>query len=135
MAVAKLGRYNERVVAMDVDTKNFTYSEIFKNEHPNRFIECYSAEQNMVGNYEVCHHDILKNKKCNGKPLSKSDKICTDCDEFLVKIYIFHIDIKRASPSQILQRGNNVTTVLKSDFLILFTTESAFYGFKWKFLL
>ncbi|XP_051967711.1 transketolase-like isoform X2 [Xyrauchen texanus] len=47
MAVAKLGRYNERVVAMDVDTKNFTYSEIFKNEHPNRFIECYSAEQNM----------------------------------------------------------------------------------------
>ncbi|XP_067243257.1 transketolase isoform X2 [Chanodichthys erythropterus] len=48
MAVAKLGRYNERVVAMDVDTKNFTYSEIFKNEHPNRFIECYSAEQNMV---------------------------------------------------------------------------------------
>lgn len=53
MAMAKLGRYNERVVAMDVDTKNFTYSEIFKNEHPNRFIECYSAEQNMVGNYEV----------------------------------------------------------------------------------
>uniref|UniRef100_A0A8C1PD29 transketolase n=1 Tax=Cyprinus carpio TaxID=7962 RepID=A0A8C1PD29_CYPCA len=48
MAVAKLGRYNERVVAMDVDTKNFTCSEIFKNEHPNRFIECYSAEQNMV---------------------------------------------------------------------------------------
>ncbi|KTF90357.1 hypothetical protein cypCar_00017908, partial [Cyprinus carpio] len=48
MAVAKLGRYNERVVAMDVDTKNVTHSEIFKNEHPNRFIECYSAEQNMV---------------------------------------------------------------------------------------
>uniref|UniRef100_A0A673FTQ3 Transketolase n=1 Tax=Sinocyclocheilus rhinocerous TaxID=307959 RepID=A0A673FTQ3_9TELE len=48
MAMAKLGRYNERVVAMDVDTKNFTHSEIFKNEHPNRFIECYSAEQNMV---------------------------------------------------------------------------------------
>ncbi|XP_017579983.1 transketolase [Pygocentrus nattereri] len=48
MALAKLGRYNERVVAMDVDTKNFTYSEIFKNEHPNRFVECYSAEQNMV---------------------------------------------------------------------------------------
>ncbi|XP_030633457.1 transketolase [Chanos chanos] len=48
MALAKLGRYNERVVAMDVDTKNFTYSEIFKNEHPNRYVECYSAEQNMV---------------------------------------------------------------------------------------
>ncbi|XP_065096995.1 transketolase [Paramisgurnus dabryanus] len=48
MAIAKLGRYNERLVAMDVDNKNVTYSEIFKNEHPNRFIECYSAEQNMV---------------------------------------------------------------------------------------
>ena len=49
MALAKLGRYNERVVAMDSDTNNFTYSEIFKNEHPNRFVECYLAQQNMVG--------------------------------------------------------------------------------------
>ena len=48
MALAKLGRYNERVVAMDSDTNNFTYSEIFKNEHPNRFVECYLAQQNMV---------------------------------------------------------------------------------------
>ncbi|XP_063071397.1 transketolase [Engraulis encrasicolus] len=48
MAIAKLGRYNERVVALDGDTKNLTYSEIFKNEHPNRFIECYIAQQNMV---------------------------------------------------------------------------------------
>lgn len=62
MALAKLGRYNERVVAMDVDTKNFTYSEIFKNEHPNRFIECYSAEQNMVGNYEVLSLKYLRYK-------------------------------------------------------------------------
>jgi len=48
MALAKLGRYNERVVALDGDTNNFTYSEIFKNEHPNRFVECYIAQQNMV---------------------------------------------------------------------------------------
>lgn len=49
MALAKLGRYNERVVALDGDTNNLTYSEIFKNEHPNRFVECYIAQQNMVG--------------------------------------------------------------------------------------
>ena len=49
MALAKLGRYNERVVALDGDTKNSTFSEIFKNEHPNRYVECYIAEQNMVG--------------------------------------------------------------------------------------
>ncbi|XP_028826270.1 transketolase [Denticeps clupeoides] len=48
MALAKLGRYNERVIALDGDTKNFTYSEIFKNEHPNRYVECYIAQQNMV---------------------------------------------------------------------------------------
>ncbi|CAB1315386.1 unnamed protein product [Coregonus sp. 'balchen'] len=48
MALAKLGRYNERVVVLDGDTNNITYSEIFKNEHPNRFVECYIAQQNMV---------------------------------------------------------------------------------------
>lgn len=48
MALAKLGRYNERVVALDGDTKNLTYAEIFKNEHPNRYVECYIAQQNMV---------------------------------------------------------------------------------------
>ncbi|KAF7207798.1 transketolase isoform X2 [Nothobranchius furzeri] len=48
MALAKLGRYNERVVVLDGDTNNLTCSEIFKNEHPNRFVECYIAQQNMV---------------------------------------------------------------------------------------
>lgn len=48
MALAKLGRYNEHVVALDGDTKNSTFSELFKNEHPNRYVECYIAEQNMV---------------------------------------------------------------------------------------
>ncbi|XP_037630050.1 transketolase [Sebastes umbrosus] len=48
MALAKLGRYNERVVVLDGDTNNVTCSEIFKNEHPNRYVECYIAQQNMV---------------------------------------------------------------------------------------
>uniref|UniRef100_A0A3Q2DLD9 Transketolase n=1 Tax=Cyprinodon variegatus TaxID=28743 RepID=A0A3Q2DLD9_CYPVA len=48
VALAKLGRYNERVVVLDGDTKNSTFSELFKNEHPNRYVECYIAEQNMV---------------------------------------------------------------------------------------
>uniref|UniRef100_A0A3B3D6K8 transketolase n=1 Tax=Oryzias melastigma TaxID=30732 RepID=A0A3B3D6K8_ORYME len=49
VALAKLGRYNEHVVVLDGDTKNSTFSELFKNEHPNRYVECYIAEQNMVG--------------------------------------------------------------------------------------
>lgn len=48
MALAKLGRYNEHVVALDGDTKNSTFTELFKNEHPNRYVECFIAEQNMV---------------------------------------------------------------------------------------
>lgn len=48
MALAKLARYNDHVVALDGDTKNSTFTELFKNEHPNRYVECYIAEQNMV---------------------------------------------------------------------------------------
>lgn len=56
MALAKLGRYNEHVVALDGDTKNSTFSELFKNEHPERYVECYIAEQNMVSLADTqCH--------------------------------------------------------------------------------
>lgn len=48
MALAKLAHYNDHVVALDGDTKNSTFTELFKNEHPNRYVECYIAEQNMV---------------------------------------------------------------------------------------
>ncbi|XP_041130338.1 transketolase-like [Polyodon spathula] len=47
-ALVKLGRASNRVIALDGDTKNSTFSEMFKNEFPDRFIECYIAEQNMV---------------------------------------------------------------------------------------
>ncbi|KAF6097669.1 transketolase like 2 [Phyllostomus discolor] len=48
LALAKLGHTNKRVIVLDGDTKDFTFSEIFKKEHPERFIECFIAEQNMV---------------------------------------------------------------------------------------
>ncbi|XP_075690001.1 transketolase [Rhinoderma darwinii] len=48
LALAKLGHANNRVIALDGDTKNSTFADIFKKEHPDRFIECYIAEQNMV---------------------------------------------------------------------------------------
>lgn len=47
-ALAKLGRGDPRVVALDGDTKNSTFSDLFRKEHPERFIECYIAEQNLV---------------------------------------------------------------------------------------
>ncbi|XP_054859554.1 transketolase-like protein 1 [Eublepharis macularius] len=48
LALAKLGNANSHVVALDGDTKNSTFAELFKQAHPERYIECYIAEQNMV---------------------------------------------------------------------------------------
>jgi len=48
IALAKLGKTSQRVVALDGDTKNSTFSETFKKAFPDRYIECFIAEQNMV---------------------------------------------------------------------------------------
>ena len=48
-ALARVGAINPLVVALDGDTKNSTYSEKFMKAHPERFFECFIAEQNMVG--------------------------------------------------------------------------------------
>src|SRR2546426_232962 len=48
-ALLRVGGVDLRVVAMDGDTKNSTYSEKFFKKFPERFTECYIAEQNMVG--------------------------------------------------------------------------------------
>ena len=48
-ALAKLARVSPRVIALDGDTKNSTFSERFKAVAPERFAESYIAEQNMVG--------------------------------------------------------------------------------------
>nr|XP_039257463.1 transketolase-like [Styela clava] len=50
-AIAKLGKNNERVIALDGDVKNSTYSIEFKKAFPGsaNFIECFIAEQNLVG--------------------------------------------------------------------------------------
>ncbi len=48
-ALARIGEVDLRVVALDGDTKNSTYSEKFLKKFPNRFTECFIAEQDMVG--------------------------------------------------------------------------------------
>jgi transketolase len=47
-ALVRVGGANPAVVAMDGDTKNSTYSERFFKQFPNRFTECFIAEQNLV---------------------------------------------------------------------------------------
>jgi len=48
-ALAKIAQNNSRVIALDGDMKNSTYSEKIKKVDPARFIECFIAEQNLVG--------------------------------------------------------------------------------------
>lgn len=49
VALTKLGHNNSRVIALDGDTKNSTYSDKLKAAFPERYIECFIAEQNLVG--------------------------------------------------------------------------------------
>ncbi|GIY52764.1 hypothetical protein CDAR_371401 [Caerostris darwini] len=48
-ALAKLGHNNDRIIALDADTKNSTYSIKFHDAFPQRFVECFIAEQNLIG--------------------------------------------------------------------------------------
>jgi transketolase len=48
-AITKLGAVDPRVVALDADVKNSTFSEKFEAAFPDRFYQNYIAEQVMVG--------------------------------------------------------------------------------------
>ena len=48
-AIAKLGTADARVVALDADVKNSTFSDKFEAAHPDRFYQFFIAEQVMVG--------------------------------------------------------------------------------------
>ncbi len=48
-ALAKLGDADARVVALDGDVKNSTFSDRFEARHPERFYQAFIAEQAMIG--------------------------------------------------------------------------------------
>jgi transketolase len=48
-AIAKLGSADPRIVALDADVKNSTFSEKFEAVHPDRFYQFFIAEQVMIG--------------------------------------------------------------------------------------
>ncbi|MBY0112415.1 MAG: transketolase [Phycisphaerales bacterium] len=51
IALRALGKVNKKVVALDADVSNSTFSDMFKKDSgsADRFFECKIAEQNMVG--------------------------------------------------------------------------------------
>lgn len=48
-ALRKLGEKNPHIVVLDGDVKDSTYTKLFAERIPERFFQCYIAEQNMVG--------------------------------------------------------------------------------------
>lgn len=47
LALAALGN-DSRVVVLDADVKNSTFTDIFEKKYPERFVQCFIAEQNMI---------------------------------------------------------------------------------------
>ena len=48
-ALAALGRKNNTTFVFDGDVKNSTFTQIFEDEFPEHFVQCFIAEQNMLG--------------------------------------------------------------------------------------
>ncbi len=48
-ALTTLGDVCDRVVSLDAEVKNSTFAQLFEEKHPDRFVQCFIAEQNMVG--------------------------------------------------------------------------------------
>ncbi len=48
-AIARLAATDDRIVALDADVKNSTFSEKFEQQHPQRFYQTFIAEQAMLG--------------------------------------------------------------------------------------
>jgi transketolase len=48
-ALARLGAADDRIVALDADVKNSTFSDKFEQQFPDRFYQSFIAEQVMIG--------------------------------------------------------------------------------------
>ncbi len=48
-ALARLAPKHPKLIVLDGEVENSTYTELFHAKHPKRFIETYIAEQNMAG--------------------------------------------------------------------------------------
>lgn len=48
-ALVRIAEKYPQIVVLDAEVSNSTFSEIFQKAYPERFFECFIAEQNMVG--------------------------------------------------------------------------------------
>ena len=87
-ALAALAKADPRVVALDGDVKNSTYTEEFERVAPDRFFEAYIEEQNMTG--------IAMGLAARGKVPFASTFACflTRAYDFIRMAAISHLNIK-----------------------------------------
>jgi transketolase len=100
-ALVRIGEADSRVVAMDGDTKNSTYSDKFAKKFPARFAECFIAEQNMVG--------VAAGFSARGKVPFASTFAC-----FLTRAYD-HIRVAGISMSNLKLAGSHVGSSIGED--------------------
>ena len=48
-SLKRAGDINPSLVVFDADVKNSTFTDVFEKAHPDRFVQCFIAEQAMVG--------------------------------------------------------------------------------------
>jgi transketolase len=48
-ALVKLGKVSPDIMGLDAEVKNSTFTDKFRAAYPDRFVDCYIAEQNMAG--------------------------------------------------------------------------------------
>lgn len=48
LALQEIGSNDRSIVCLDAEVKNSTFSELFEKAYPERFFQCFVAEQNMV---------------------------------------------------------------------------------------
>ncbi len=101
-ALLALGKLDTRIVAIDGDTKNSTFSEKLKAAAPERFIEAFIAEQNMVG--------AALGLSCEGKIPFVSTFAC-----FLTRAYDFIRMAAYSRPSHLVLVGSHAGVSIGED--------------------
>lgn len=48
-AITHAGAASPKVMCLDAEVKNSTFADIFEAKYPERFVQCFIAEQNMIG--------------------------------------------------------------------------------------
>src|SRR5262245_47760241 len=119
-AIVKLGEADVRVVALDADVKNSTFSEKFKKALPDRFYESFIAEQVMV--------DAAMGLAARGAIPFPSTFACflTRAADFIRMTAISNVGVKLAGSHAGISIGEDGPSQMALEDLAMFRAEPTF---------